>query len=257
MLELNRLFKSYGRHEAVRNISLTVAKGEVFGFLGPNGAGKTTTIKCCAGLLRPTAGSIRIVGFDLSGQPAAAKALLGYVPDNPFLYEKLTGREFSTFMARLYGLGEAGLSEKVDSYFRLFEMEDQCDQLIQGYSRGMRQKTALVAALVHQPSLLMVDEPTANLDPKSARLVKDIFQSTKEQGRSVFLSTHVMEIAESLCDRIAIIHRGELKALGTMEELRRLRRGESLEEIFLELTGGHDPETQKVLEELTRGEGRD
>ncbi|MBS3943324.1 MAG: ABC transporter ATP-binding protein, partial [Dethiobacter sp.] len=163
--------------------------------------------------------------------------------------------EMAVFAARLYGVATEGLSDKVISYFRLFEMEAECKQLIQGYSRGMRQKTALVAALLHQPSLLLVDEPTANLDPRSARLVKDIFQSLKAQGRSVFLSTHVMEIAENLCDRIAIIAGGKLQALGSMEQLRKQIRGGSLEEIFLALTGGDDPETQKVLQELIRAEG--
>jgi len=253
VLELNNLSKSYNGLPAVQNVSLTVNKGEIFGFLGPNGAGKTTTMKCCAGLLRPSGGEIRVSGFDLARQPASAKALLGYVPDNPYLYEKLTGREMAAFVGRLYGATPEGLQDKIESYFRLFEMETECDQLIQGYSRGMRQKTALVAALLHQPLLLLVDEPTANLDPKSARLVKDIFQLIKQQGRSVFLSTHVMEIAENLCDRLAIIDGGTLLAIGEMEHLRRQHHGESLEEIFLALTGGHDPETQKVLLELTRG----
>lgn len=254
ILELKNLVKNYGGTAAVKGISLQVYRGEVFGFLGPNGAGKTTTIKCCTGLLRPSAGRVTVGGFDIVGRAAAAKALMGYVPDTPFLYEKLTGREFVRFVARLYGADPAGLEKKIDGFFSLFEMTEQMDELIQGYSSGMRQKTALIAALLHQPALLMVDEPTANLDPKSARLVKNIFQSFKEQGRTVFLSTHVMEIAENLCDRIAIIHRGELRTLGSMEELRRLRRGESLEDIFLELTGGHDPETEKILAELS-GQG--
>jgi len=254
VLELNNLSKSYNGLHAVQNISLTVNKGEIFGFLGPNGAGKTTTMKCCAGLLRPNGGNIRILEFDLAKQPTSAKALLGYVPDNPYLYEKLTGREMVAFVAKLYGVSPKGLQDKIESYFRILEMETECDRLIQGYSRGMRQKTALISAILHQPFLLLVDEPTANLDPKSARIIKDIFQSLKNQGRSVFLSTHVMEIAESLCDRIAIINDGKLLATGTMEQLRRQHQGSSLEEIFLELTGGNDPETQQLLQELTRGE---
>lgn len=253
VLELEHLSKSYDGLPAVRDISLTVNRGEIFGFLGPNGAGKTTTMKCCAGLLRPSSGVIRIGGVELAKRPAAAKAMLGCVPDNPYLYDKLTGRELVTLMARLYRVPPEGLQAIIESYFRLFEMEAACDQLIQGYSRGMRQKTALVAAILHQPRLLLVDEPTANLDPRSARLVKDIFQSFKQQGRSVFISTHVMEIAESLCDRIAIINGGQLQAVGGIEELRQRHRGDSLEEIFLELTGGHDPATQMVLQELTRG----
>jgi len=255
VLYLNNLSKSYDGLKALQNISLTVNKGEIFGFLGPNGAGKTTTMKCCAGLLRPNDGSISILGFDLAKQPASAKAMLGYVPDNPYLYEKLTGREMVAFVARLYGVSPKGLQDKIESYFRIFEMETECDRLIQGYSRGMRQKTALISAILHQPFLLLVDEPTANLDPKSARLTKDIFQTIKRQGRSVFLSTHVMEIAETLCDRIAIINDGKLLATGTMEQLRRQHEGNSLEDIFLGLTGGDDPETQKLLQELSRKEG--
>jgi ABC-2 type transport system ATP-binding protein len=256
MLELDNLCKSYGSLEAVRGVSLQVRKGEVFGFLGPNGAGKTTTIKCCTGLLRPTAGRVSIGGYDVVEQAAAAKALIGYVPDTPFLYEKLTGREFVLFVAGLYGGDPVEMEKKAQDYFHLFEMADRMDQLIQVYSQGMRQKTALIAALLHQPQLLVLDEPTANLDPRSARLVKDVFRSYREQGRTVFMSTHIMEIAERLCDRVAIIHRGELRALGTMAELGQLRQGASLEDIFLEITGGHDPETQRMLAELAGEEGQ-
>ena len=245
ILHIHDLEKKYGNVPAVKGISLEVNEGEVFGFLGPNGAGKTTTIKCCTGLLRPTRGNIIVKGYDIVKQAEQAKSHIGFVPDNPYLYEKLTGKEFVLFLAGLYGADGAEAEKNSDQYFRMFEMADRQDDLIQGYSRGMRQKTGLIAALLHRPDLLLVDEPTANLDPKSSRLVKDIFQSFKEQGRTVFMSTHVMEIAESLCDRIAIIHQGKLKALGTMEELRRLRHGETLEDIFLEITAGQDRETEQ------------
>lgn len=254
MLEIDNLIKRYGRLEAVRGISLRVNKGEVFGFLGPNGAGKTTTIKCCTGLLRPTSGSVRINGYDIVEQAAAAKALVGYVPDTPYLYDKLTGREFVHFVSGLYGCDQAEIEGKAQDYFRLFEMTDWMHQLIQTYSLGMRQKTALIAALLHQPQLLVLDEPTANLDPRSARLVKDILRTLGEQGRTVFLSTHIMEIAERLCDRVAIIHQGQIRAVGTIEELGQLRQGASLEDLFLEITGGQDPETQRLIAELAADE---
>jgi len=252
LLKIDRLSKKYGTFEAVKGISLEVNKGEVFGFLGPNGAGKTTTIKCCAGLLRPTGGKITVSGYDIVSQSSQAKSVIGYVPDNPFLHDKLTGSEYTAFVARLFGVQNDTLTKRSDSLFKLFEMHDQKDQLIQGYSRGMRQKTAIIASLVHQPQLLMLDEPTASLDPRSARMVKDIIRLNKEQGRTVFLSTHVMEIAESLCDRIAIINKGKIQAVGTMEELRQMKSGSTLEDIFLEITGGNDPEVRNILEELSR-----
>lgn len=253
VLDIKELRKNYGRFTAVKGIDLQVHQGEVFGFLGPNGAGKTTTIKTCAGLLQPTAGSISICGFDLHMEGSQAKARLGYVPDDPYLYDKLSGREFALFAARLYGEKDERLSSRVEEYFQLFDMGHDIDQLIGSYSRGMRQKTAIIAALLHRPSLLMVDEPTANLDPKSARLVKDIFQNWKEQNRTVFLSTHVMEIAENLCDRIGIIHQGELLAVDTVETIRG-KEGVSLEEVFLELTGGRDDGVQEIINGLLEGE---
>lgn len=253
VLSINQLRKNYGSFTALKGIDLQVYRGEVFGFLGPNGAGKTTTIKTCAGLLQPTSGRISICGYDLLGDSSRAKARLGYVPDDPYLYEKLTAREFALFSARLYGTKDDMLPSRVEEYFQLFEMGDDMDNLIGGYSRGMRQKTAIIAALLHRPSLLMVDEPTANLDPKSARLVKDIFQKWKEQNRTVFMSTHVMEIAENLCDRIGIIHRGELLAVDRVEAIKGAE-GASLEEVFLELTGGRDAHVQKIIHGLLEGE---
>lgn len=251
VLRISNLSKKYDRTEAIKGISLEVGAGEVFGFLGPNGAGKTTTMKCCAGLLRPTTGHITVNGHDIVKQAAQAKAHIGFLPDSPYLYEKLTGREYALFLAGLYGVTGAVAEKRADDYFELFDLTDWRDELIQGYSRGMRQKTGIIAALLHQPDLLLVDEPTASLDPKSSRLVKDIFGTMKKQGRTVFMSTHVMEIAESLCDRIGIIHQGELKALGTIDELRAPRHGETLEDIFLEVTGSHRPEVMENIEALS------
>ncbi|MCL0034959.1 ABC transporter ATP-binding protein [Dehalococcoidia bacterium] len=250
ILRVENLSKSYGKFAAVKNVSLELRRGEVFGFLGPNGAGKTTTIKVCTGLLKPSAGRVIIGGFDIVKQPVAAKELLGYVPDNPFLYDKLTGREFVRFVSRLYNSNSA--EQRIQELFDSFEMSDKIDQLIQGYSRGMRQKTALISALIHNPQILFVDEPTANLDPRSARLAKDIFRALTKQGVSVFMSTHIMEIAERLCDRIGIIHHGELVALGTLSELNQQAalEGSTLEDVFLELTGDFDADTKKLLEEL-------
>jgi len=250
ILKIENLSKSYGKFAAVKDVSLELKRGEVFGFLGPNGAGKTTTIKVCTGLLKPSAGRVLIGGFDITKQPVAAKELLGYVPDNPFLYDKLTGREFVRFVARLYNSNSP--EQRIQELFDSFEMNDKIDQLIQGYSRGMRQKTALISALIHNPQILLVDEPTANLDPRSARLAKDIFRALTKQGVSVFMSTHIMEIAERLCDRIGIIHHGELIALGTMSELNQQTAlgASTLEDVFLELTGDFDADTKKLLEEL-------
>ena len=250
ILRVENLSKSYGRFAAVKEVSFELRRGEVFGFLGPNGAGKTTTIKVCTGLLKPSAGRVIIGGFDITKQPVAAKELLGYVPDNPFLYDKLTGREFVRFVSRLYNSNSA--EQRIQELFDSFEMSDKIDELIQGYSRGMRQKAALISALIHNPQILFVDEPTANLDPRSARLAKDIFRALTKQGVSVFMSTHIMEIAERLCDRIGIIHHGELVALGTLSELNQQAalEGSTLEDVFLELTGDFDADTKKLLEEL-------
>ncbi|MCL0076194.1 ABC transporter ATP-binding protein [Dehalococcoidia bacterium] len=250
ILRVENLSKSYGRFAAVKEVSFELRRGEVFGFLGPNGAGKTTTIKVCTGLLKPSAGRVIIGGFDIVKQPVAAKELLGYVPDNPFLYDKLTGREFVRFVSRLYNSNSA--EQRIQELFDSFEMSDKIDELIQGYSRGMRQKAALISALIHNPQVLFVDEPTANLDPRSARLAKDIFRALTKQGVSVFMSTHIMEIAERLCDRIGIIHHGELIALGTLSELNQQAalEGSTLEDVFLELTGDFDADTRKLIEEL-------
>lgn len=236
LLVANHLGKSFGDLIAVDDVSLTVRAGEVFGLLGPNGAGKTTTVKMCIGLLQPTSGSVAIGGVNLRKDPRAAKQRIGYVPDEPYLYDKLTGREFVTFMGNLYGV-TANLAARVEELLAYFDLEGASGDLIGGYSHGMRQKTALCGMLVHEPSLLFLDEPTVGLDPKSARLLKDTLQSLAASGRGVVLCTHILEIAQGICDRVAILDDGRVVAEGTIEELR-AGSNESLEDIFLRLTGG-------------------
>ncbi|HSB88884.1 MAG TPA: ABC transporter ATP-binding protein [Anaerolineales bacterium] len=239
LIELRNLVKKYGDKTAVDDVSLDVYGGEIFGFVGPNGAGKTTTIKAVVGLLRPTSGIVRVAGYDVQAQPLPAKAASGYVPDQPNLYPKLTGRELLRFVADLYGVAADHLDRRVDELLRLFDLTSAADDTIDSYSHGMRQKTSLAAALVHDPKVLVLDEPTVGLDPKSARLIKDILRQMADRGAALFLSTHILEIAERMCDRIGIIHQGRLIAAGTMAELRAAGSGESrLEDIFLSLTGG-------------------
>jgi ABC-2 type transport system ATP-binding protein len=238
MIEAASLQKSYGDTQAVKDVDLKVFPGEIFGFLGPNGAGKTTTIKMLIGLLRPSAGVARIGGYDIQREPIAAKSLIGYVPDQPYLPEKLTAREFLEFIAGLYQLDRETARRRGDELLRLFDLSDRADDLVGGYSHGMRQKTALAGALLHNPKAFFLDEPTVGLDPRSARLIKDILREVSERGTAVFMSTHILEIAERMCDRVAIISGGQVVATGTMDELRAGRTGESLEDIFLELTGG-------------------
>jgi ABC-2 type transport system ATP-binding protein len=247
LIELRQLVKKYGDKAAVDDVSLDVYSGEIFGFLGPNGAGKTTTIKAIVGLLRPTSGTVRVAGFDVQKQPLEAKAASGYVPDQPNLYPKLTARELLRFVADLYGVAGAQVERRIEELLRLFDLTAAADDTIDSYSHGMRQKTSLASALIHDPKALVLDEPTVGLDPKSARLIKDILRQLADRGATVFLSTHILEIAENMCDRIGIIHQGRLIAVGSMAELRALPkegregagRGESrLEDIFLSLTGG-------------------
>jgi ABC-2 type transport system ATP-binding protein len=240
LIQTQALSKRYGDKLAVNNVSLEVQAGEVFGFLGPNGAGKTTTIKMIVGLLQPTSGTIRVTGYDVQTQPLLAKASSGYVPDTPNLYGKLTGRELLRFVGDLYSLDRQRLAQRSEELLRVLDLTEAADQTIDSYSHGMQQKASLAAALMHDPKVLVLDEPTVGLDPKSARLIKDILRQMADRGTAVFLSTHILEIAESMCDRIGIIDKGALAAVGTMNELRSLgKAGEtSLEDIFLGLTGG-------------------
>jgi ABC-2 type transport system ATP-binding protein len=242
VLELDAVVKRYGSFTAVDGVDLEVAPGEIFGFLGPNGAGKTTTIRMIAGILEPTAGTIRVVGRDVTRDPAGAKVHIGYIPDRPFLYEKLSGSEFLRFVAALWGKNGPEVEARADRFLDLFSLSAWKDELIESYSHGMRQKLLIASALIHDPSLVVVDEPMVGLDPRAARLLKDLLRSFVDGGGSVFLSTHTLEVAEALCDRIAIMDRGRVIARGTMDELRaQADRGEArLEEIFLSVTGGEE-----------------
>lgn len=250
LIETRSLVKRYGEKLAVNNVSFDVQGGEIFGFLGPNGAGKTTTIKMIVGLLQPTSGSVKVAGFDVQTQPLLAKAASGYVPDTPNLYAKLSGRELLRFVGDLYSLERGQTARRIDELLRVLELTAAADDTIDSYSHGMQQKTSLAAALVHDPRVLVLDEPTVGLDPKSARLIKDILRQLAERGAAVMLSTHILEIAERMCDRIGIINKGQLVAVGTMDELRTLdQTGEaSLEDIFLGLTGGaEEAEIAEIL----------
>jgi ABC-2 type transport system ATP-binding protein len=239
MIELRQLTKRYGTFTAVDRIDLTVGSGELFGFLGPNGAGKTTTLRMIAGILRPTSGSIRIAGVDLLQDPVAAKAKLGFIPDRPFIYEKLTGAEFLRFVAGLYDQAGPEVEHRTRELLSLFDLEEWRDELVESYSHGMRQKLIISSAFVHRPAVIVVDEPMVGLDPKAARILKDLFREYTRRGHTIIFSTHTLEVAESLCDRVAIIAQGTIRAAGTMAELRRdLAEGEEgLERIFLRLTG--------------------
>jgi ABC-2 type transport system ATP-binding protein len=240
MILLEGLTKRYGAFTAVHPMDLHVRPGELFGFLGPNGAGKTTTIRMLTGVLRASAGRVVIGGHDLEREPEAAKRQLGYIPDRPFLYDKLTGREFLLFVAGLWGQEGQAVEERAEELLALFELTGWQDTRVESYSHGMRQKLLIGSALIHGPRLIVVDEPMVGLDPKAARLTKDLLRGFADQGGTVFLSTHTLEVAEALCDRIAIIQEGRIRALGTMDELRDAAEAGAagLEEVFLRLTGG-------------------
>jgi ABC-2 type transport system ATP-binding protein len=235
------LTRYYGTLAAVQDLDLSIRAGELFGFLGPNGAGKSTTLRMLAGILRPTAGRAYIAGHDVQAEPLVAKRAVGYMPDEPALYEQLTGREFLRFIGGLYGLSDAHVDARAADLLALLGLAEKADDVLQGYSHGMRQKVVLCTALLHAPRVLLLDEPLAGLDPHSARRVKDVLREFCQRGGAVLLSTHTLEIAERLCDRIGILHHGRLIAAGTMNELR-LRAhsadGATLEDLFLQLTGG-------------------
>ncbi|HEX7918206.1 MAG TPA: ABC transporter ATP-binding protein [Gemmatimonadales bacterium] len=240
MISIKQLTKRYGSFTAVDGIALEVPKGELFGFLGPNGAGKTTTLRMIAGILQPTAGTITVAGHDIQTDPVAAKSRLGFIPDRPYVYEKLTGAEFMRFVAGLYGQGGSGVESRMDELLALFELTDWKDQLVEKYSHGMRQKLIISSALVHRPDVIVVDEPMVGLDPKGQSFLKDLFRQFCDRGGTVLMSTHTLEIAETVCDRIAIIQKGKIAAEGTMTEIRHQTEsaGQSLEQVFLKLTGG-------------------
>lgn len=239
MIELDRITKCYGTKMAVRDLSFQVQPGELFAFLGPNGAGKTTTIKIMCGLLFPTSGSVKVGGFDMQAAGDQARALISYVPDQPYLYEKLTGREFLQFIADMYRMPAAHGQARIELMIELFSLGDFVDDLTERYSHGMRQRTVFAAALLHEPKVLIVDEPTVGLDPRSIRLLKDLLRQQADQGATVFLSTHSLDVVEQLADRIGIVDHGQLIGLGTLETLRQQAAlNGSLEDVFLKLTEG-------------------
>lgn len=229
--------KSYGAKDAVRDLSLTLHGGEVFAFLGPNGAGKTTTLKMTTGLLRPDRGTIEVCGHSMRDEAEQAKQHIAYVPDQPFVYEKLTGREFIRFTREMYGVPDDVADQRVEGLRQRLGMDGFLDQLCETFSHGMKQKVAIAAALVHDPRLLIVDEPMVGLDPRTARIIKDIFRERAESGATVFMSTHTLDVAEQVADRIGIIHHGRLVALGTLAELQTQSAVDGrLEDVFLRLT---------------------
>ncbi|HEY8505933.1 MAG TPA: ABC transporter ATP-binding protein [Gemmataceae bacterium] len=237
MIEFVNVTKRYGDKLAVENLDLTIGRGELFAFLGPNGAGKTTTIKMMTGLLFPTEGAVRVGGFDVRTQGEQARQLISYVPDQPYLYDKLTGREFLHFIADLYGLPADYSRGRIEQMIRTFGMEGFVDELTERYSHGMRQRTVFAAALVHEPQVLIADEPTVGLDPRGVRLLKDLLRAEVKRGATVFLSTHSLDIAQELADRIGIVDRGRLIGCGSLDELRKQASLDgTLEDVFLKLT---------------------
>ena len=251
MISLRRLTKRYGSFTAVDAIDLEVPKGELFGFLGPNGAGKTTTLRMIAGILKPSAGTVEIAGDDIQARPLHAKSRLGFIPDRPYVYEKLTGAEFLRFVAALYGQGGAEVETRADELLELFELTPWKHELVESYSHGMRQKLIISSALVHRPAVIVVDEPMVGLDPRSAKLLKDLFREFVDRGGTVLMSTHTLEVAETMCDRIAILHGGKIIAQGTLAQVQEQTSSQDLglEELFLKLTGGmQDHQLDTILD---------
>ena len=236
-IQIDGMTKKFGRKVAVDDLTLHVEAGELYAFLGPNGAGKTTTLKVVAGLLRPTTGSVRVGGFDLNRQAMEARRILSYVPDQPFLYDKLTGREFLHFVGAMYGMGRVDIEKQTAELQELFEFGEYIDQLAETYSHGMKQRIVISSALLHDPKVIVVDEPMVGLDPKSTNLLKRILRKRTEQGSAVFMSTHTLAIAEETATRVGIIHRGRIVALGSLDDIySQARSDRNLEEAFLRLT---------------------
>jgi ABC-2 type transport system ATP-binding protein len=251
MIQLEQVTKKFGAKVAVDNLSLTIERGELFAFLGPNGAGKTTTIKLMCGLLFPTAGTIRVAGFNLKDQGEKARRLISYVPDQPFLYEKLTGREILQFIADMYGMERRHAQKRIAEMIAVFGLTDFVDDLTEQYSHGMRQRTVFASALLHEPEVLIVDEPTVGLDPRSVRLLKDLLRQEVAKGVTVFLSTHSLDIAQELAGRIGVVGLGKLIGCGTLDTLRHQAAMDgSLEEVFLKLTEEASLERKGAKDEL-------
>ena len=238
MIELKSLTKKYGDYTAVDDLNLSVQKGEIFGFIGPNGAGKTTTIKMIGGILAPSAGTVEIAGIDIQQEPEKAKGKIGFIPDRPYLYEKLTGMEFLKFTADLYGVPDGIFSQKARQNLEMFSLADWSDELIESYSHGMKQRLIMSAALLHDPEVIIVDEPMVGLDPMAILMVKDLFQRLAQKGVTVFMSTHTLAVAEDICERIGVINKGQLIASGTTADLQREANitDADLERVFINLT---------------------
>ncbi len=250
MILLENLTKRYGDFTAVAGIDLEIGKAQIFGLLGPNGAGKTTTLRMIAGILRPDSGRVVVAGHDNISSPIQARQSLGFVPDRPFVYDKLTGAELLRFSAGLYGLTGPEVEKRIDELLDLWDLTPWKDQLVESYSHGMRQKLILSSALIHRPPVLVIDEPMVGLDPRSAWLLKDVLRTFADNGGTVLVSTHTLELAESLCDQLAVIDRGRVVASGSIDDLRREARSETagLEEIFLKITrGATDSDIARVV----------
>lgn len=246
MIEINNLTRKFGSFEAVRNLSLTVSSGELFCFLGPNGAGKTTTIKILTGLLRPTSGTAKICGLDMQTDPTAVKKLIGYIPDMPFLYERLTAAEFFQFTADLYDIPQNEVQALCKESFNLFGLSDHHGMLVKDLSHGMRQRLIYASTFLHQPRVMFIDEPLVGLDPYSIRLIKDLLKAKARAGMTIFLTTHILAVAEDIADRIGIIFKGQLIAIGTLKELlSTYSECRNLEDLFLHLTAGNNPSDVK------------
>jgi ABC-2 type transport system ATP-binding protein len=239
-IAIHDLVKRYGSFTAVDGVSLEVMPGEIHGFLGPNGAGKTTTLRMIAGLLKPSAGHILVNGHDIATKPEAAKLSLGFIPDRPFIYEKLTGGEFLRFHGGLYGIADAGLGERVREMLDLFELGTWEHELVESFSHGMKQRLVMCAAFLHRPRAVVVDEPMVGLDPRGARLIKDVFRKMSARGVAILMSTHTLEVAQEMCDLVSIILKGRIIARGTVPEIRGMgdAQGDHLTSVFLKLTGG-------------------
>jgi ABC-2 type transport system ATP-binding protein len=241
MIAVQNLVKVYGRFTAVDDVSLTVEPGEIHGFLGPNGAGKTTTMRMIAGLLKPTSGRIVVNGHDIEREPEAAKGSLGFIPDRPFIYDKLTAGEFLTFHAGLYGMTNGSVASRVDEMLELFELAQWKHELIESFSHGMKQRLVMSSAFFHRPQAVCVDEPMVGLDPRGARLIKDVFRRMSERGVAILMSTHTLEVAQEMCHRVSIIQKGHIIAQGTVDDVKQMAGSttdEHLTAVFLKLTGG-------------------
>lgn len=251
-VRLKDVVKQFDQIVAVNHVNLEIKTGEVFGLLGPNGSGKSTTLKMLLSLVQPDYGSVEVLGIDVKKDPVGVKQAVGYVPESPRLYEFLTGLEYLDFVGDVFGISTEEKRSRINEYLKALELEGREGDMINGYSQGMKQKVALISAFIHKPKLLILDEPLNGLDPKSARIVKDLLHELKRQGVTTLMSTHVLEIAEAICDRIAIMYQGQILALGTMNELRERASlpSSGLEDIFLKLTGAGD--TKAVVEELLR-----